>query len=99
MTFLRETFGDRIISRRCKVCWPSNSLDLNPLDYSLWSIIEDYVFKSNLSTLIQVKIKVKQCVDELNKDEAKVRRIVSNLYKRAQICKNENGGHFEHKMN
>ena len=57
------------------------------------------MFKSNPSTLIQVKNKVKQCDDELNKDEAKVRRIVANLYKRAQICRNENGGHFEHKMN
>ena len=56
------------------------------------------MFKSNPSTLIQVKNKVKQCVDELNKDEAKVLRIVANLYKRAQSCKNENGGHFGHKM-
>ena len=68
------------------------------LYYSLWSIIEDYVFKSNPSTFNQVKIKVKECIDELNKDEAKVRRIVGNLYKRAQFCKNEDGSHFEHKM-
>ena len=98
LAFLKRTFGNRIISRRCDVCWPSNSPDLNPLEFSLWSIIEDYVFRSNVTTLNQVKNKVKECVDELNKDEAKVCRIVGNLYKRAKICKDENGDHFEHKM-
>ena len=98
LDFLKSVFGDRIISRRCDVCWPAASPDLNPLDFSLWSIIEDYVFKSNPSTLLQVKKKVQECIDDLNKDPAKVRRIVGNMYKRARMCRNENGGHFEHKM-
>ena len=63
-------------SERLRKNQNQNSPDLNPLDYSLWSIIEDYVFRSNPSTLNQVKSKVKQCVDELNKDPQKVRRIV-----------------------
>ena len=35
LDFLREHFGDRIISRRADVIWPSSSPDHNPLDYSL----------------------------------------------------------------
>ena len=44
----------------------------------------------------QIKEKVQECIDELNSDEEKVRRIVGNIRKRADLCINENGGHFEH---
>ena len=35
LDFLEGHFGDRIISRRAAVIWPSSSPDHNPLDYSL----------------------------------------------------------------
>ena len=35
LDFLRQHFGERIISRRADVIWPSSSPDHNPLDYSL----------------------------------------------------------------
>ena len=42
------------------------------------------------------KEKVQECINELNSDEEKVRRIVGNIRKRAELCIQENGGHFEH---
>ena len=40
-------FEDRIISRRAGVVWPPRSCDLMPLDYYLWSAVEDkcYAYK------------------------------------------------------
>ncbi|GFY30993.1 DUF4817 domain-containing protein [Trichonephila clavipes] len=34
---LKDTFGDRLISRFGPVNWPPRSCDLTPLDYFLWS--------------------------------------------------------------
>ncbi|GFU00261.1 putative LOC100569746 [Trichonephila clavipes] len=33
---LKDTFGDRLISRFVPVNWPPRSYDLTPLDYFLW---------------------------------------------------------------
>ena len=96
LAFLKKHFGSRIISRRCVVFWPAASPDLNPLDFSLWGIIEDYVFRSNPKSLSEIKKKVSECIAELNEDEDKLRQIVGNLRKRAELCVQENGGHFEH---
>ena len=49
-------------------------------------------------TVNQIKCKVQECIDNLNKDEAKVRRIIGNLEPRAQLCIDQDGGHIEHSM-
>ncbi|GFX04403.1 DUF4817 domain-containing protein [Trichonephila clavipes] len=36
---LKDTFGDRLISRFGPVNWPPRSCDLTPLDYFLWSYV------------------------------------------------------------
>ncbi|GFX30981.1 hypothetical protein TNCV_2024841 [Trichonephila clavipes] len=35
---LKDTFGDRLISRFGPVNWPPRSCDLTPLDYFLWAM-------------------------------------------------------------
>ncbi|GFV18041.1 uncharacterized protein TNCV_168451 [Trichonephila clavipes] len=37
---LKDTFGDRIISRFGPVNWPPRSCDLTPLDYFLWGYVK-----------------------------------------------------------
>ncbi|GFX07788.1 putative DD41D transposase [Trichonephila clavipes] len=37
---LKDTFGDRLISRFGPVNWPPRSCDLTPLDYFLWSYVK-----------------------------------------------------------
>lgn len=49
-------------------------------------------------TVNQIKCKVQECIDNLNKDEAKVRCIIGNLEPRAQLCNDQDGGHIEHSM-
>ncbi|GFU58323.1 uncharacterized protein TNCV_4389921 [Trichonephila clavipes] len=38
---LKDTFGDRLISRFGPVNWPPRSCDLTPLDYFLWGYVND----------------------------------------------------------
>ncbi|GFX67478.1 DNA-directed RNA polymerase subunit [Trichonephila clavipes] len=41
---LKDTFGDRLISRFGPVNWPPRSWDLTPLDYFLWGYVKWTVF-------------------------------------------------------
>ncbi|GFU54033.1 transposable element Tc3 transposase [Trichonephila clavipes] len=44
---LKDTFGDRLISRFVPVNWPSRSCDLTPLDYFLWGYVKSLVYVGN----------------------------------------------------
>ncbi|GFV13453.1 uncharacterized protein TNCV_129511 [Trichonephila clavipes] len=41
---LKDTFGDRLISRFGPVNWPPRSCDLTQLDYFLWSYVKSLVY-------------------------------------------------------
>ncbi|GFU48584.1 DUF4817 domain-containing protein [Trichonephila clavipes] len=48
---LKDTFGDRLISRFAPVNWPPRSCDLTPLDYFLWSYVKSLVYADKPQTL------------------------------------------------
>ncbi|GFW41623.1 putative DD41D transposase [Trichonephila clavipes] len=48
---LKDTLGDRLISRFGPVNWPPRSCDLTPLDYFLWDYVKSLVYADNPQTL------------------------------------------------
>ncbi|GFX99449.1 DUF4817 domain-containing protein [Trichonephila clavipes] len=46
MDVLKDTFGDRVISRNLfgPVNWPPRSCDLTPLDYFMWGYVKSLVY-------------------------------------------------------
>ncbi|GFV87711.1 transposase [Trichonephila clavipes] len=48
---LKDTFGDRLISRFGPVNGPPRSCDLTPLDYFLWGCIKSFVYADKPQTL------------------------------------------------
>ncbi|GFW39139.1 DUF4817 domain-containing protein [Trichonephila clavipes] len=48
---LKDTFGDRLISRFGPMNWPPRSCDLTPLDYFLWSYVKSLVYADKPQTL------------------------------------------------
>ncbi|GFX06444.1 uncharacterized protein TNCV_3016781 [Trichonephila clavipes] len=48
---LKDTFGDRLISRFGPVNWPPRSCDLTPLDYFLWGYVKSWVYADKPQTL------------------------------------------------
>ncbi|GFW85898.1 uncharacterized protein TNCV_1967091 [Trichonephila clavipes] len=48
---LKDTFGDRLISRIGPVNWPPRSCDLTPLDYFLWGYVKSLVYADKPQTL------------------------------------------------
>ncbi|GFT25916.1 putative DD41D transposase [Trichonephila clavipes] len=50
MDLLKDTFGDRLISRFGPVNWPPRSCDLTPLDYFLWGYVKSLVYADKPQT-------------------------------------------------
>ncbi|GFX07555.1 uncharacterized protein TNCV_5092661 [Trichonephila clavipes] len=48
---LKDTFGDRLISRFGPVNWPPRSCDLTPLDYFLWGYVKSLIYADKPQTL------------------------------------------------
>ncbi|GFV94526.1 uncharacterized protein TNCV_3048191 [Trichonephila clavipes] len=48
---LKNTFGDRLISRFGPVKWPPRCCDLTPLDYFLWGYVKSLVYADKPQTL------------------------------------------------
>ncbi|GFU60785.1 piggyBac transposable element-derived protein 4 [Trichonephila clavipes] len=48
---LKETFGDRLISRFRPVNWPPRSCDLTLLDYFLWGYVKSLIYADKPQTL------------------------------------------------
>ncbi|GFX13155.1 uncharacterized protein TNCV_2989191 [Trichonephila clavipes] len=51
INLLKDTFGDRLISRFGSVNWPPRSCDLTPLDYFLWGYVKSLVYADKPQTL------------------------------------------------
>ncbi|GFS89271.1 uncharacterized protein TNCV_1259971 [Trichonephila clavipes] len=59
---LKETFGDRLISRFGPVNWPPRSCDLTPLDYFLWGYVKSLVYADKPQTLDHLEDDVRRVV-------------------------------------
>ncbi|GFU04663.1 uncharacterized protein TNCV_4377281 [Trichonephila clavipes] len=57
---LKDTFGDRLISRFGPVNWPPRSCDLTPLDYFLWSYVKSLVYADKPQTLDHLEDNIRQ---------------------------------------
>ncbi|GFX42891.1 transposable element Tc3 transposase [Trichonephila clavipes] len=62
---LKDTFGDRLISRFGLVNWPPRSCDLTPLDYFLWGYVKSLVYVDKPQTLGHL--------------EDNIRRVIANI--------------------
>ncbi|GFX51336.1 putative DD41D transposase [Trichonephila clavipes] len=59
---LKDTFGDRLISRFGPVNWPPRSCDLTPLDYFLWGYVKSWVYADNPQTLDHLEDNIRRVI-------------------------------------
>lgn len=76
-----------------KDIWPSNSPDLNPMDYAVWSILERKVSAKRYDTVDALKRALTRAWDDISVEE--LATIVDNFPKRLNACISARGGHFE----
>ncbi|GFV07740.1 DUF4817 domain-containing protein [Trichonephila clavipes] len=62
---LKETFGDRLISRFGPVNWPPRSCDLTPLDYFLWGYVKSLVYADKPQTLDHLEDNIRRVIADI----------------------------------
>ncbi|GFX81417.1 putative DD41D transposase [Trichonephila clavipes] len=62
---LKDTFGDRLISRFGRVNWPPRSCDLTPLDYFLWGYVKSLVYADNPQTLDHLGDNIRRVIADI----------------------------------
>ncbi|GFW49562.1 uncharacterized protein TNCV_2843431 [Trichonephila clavipes] len=62
---LKDTFGDRLISRFGPVNWPPRSCDLTPLDYILWGYVKSLVYANKPQTLDHLEDNIRRVIADI----------------------------------
>ncbi|GFX22580.1 DUF4817 domain-containing protein [Trichonephila clavipes] len=62
---LKDTFGDRLISRFGPVNWPPRSCDLTPLDYFLWGYVKSLVYAGKPQTLDHLEDNIRRVISDI----------------------------------
>ncbi|GFU50756.1 putative DD41D transposase [Trichonephila clavipes] len=62
---LKDTFGNRLISRFGPVNWPPRSCDLTPLDYCLWGYVKSLVYADKQQTLDYLEENIRRVIADI----------------------------------
>ncbi|GFV96155.1 uncharacterized protein TNCV_1871151 [Trichonephila clavipes] len=62
---LKDTFGDRLISRFGPVNWPPRSCDLTPLDYFLWGYVKSLFYANKPQTLDHLEDNIRRVIADI----------------------------------
>ena len=73
--------------------WPPSSPDCNPMDYSVWSVLEAEACKKPHKTIDSLKKALQKAWDSLS--PAYLRATVDDFPKRLEACVKADGRHFE----
>jgi len=73
--------------------WPSGSPDLNPLDYKLWSVMEEHACRKRHRNLEELKRSLTKAAREIPLET--VRAAIAEWPDRLKSCVKAKGGHFE----
>jgi inhibitor of nuclear factor kappa-B kinase subunit alpha len=73
--------------------WPASSPDLNPLDYFVWSKLQQMVCCKNYASITALKAALQRGWANLPQEE--VCAAIQSWKKRLRLCVKNRGGHFE----
>lgn len=91
---LQLYFPNKWIGNNGPIMWPARSPDLTPLDFFVWGHVKNEVYKNKYASVNELREKVDVTVRSLSRDM--IRRATRSVVKRARICLEQNGFHFEH---
>ena len=76
--------------------WPPKSPDLNPVDYKVWSVLPEQVYKVKVDDVDELRQRIQTVWDEL--DQRIIDMAIKQWCTRLRACVEAKGGHFEHKL-
>jgi len=74
--------------------WPPNLPDLNSVDYTVWSVLQERVYPTKISDVNEPKRRINSEWAALS--HADIERAVGEWRQRLRACVRAGGGHFDH---
>ncbi|GFW96734.1 transposable element Tc3 transposase [Trichonephila clavipes] len=89
---LKDTFGDRLISRFGPVNWPPRSCDLTPLDYFLWGYVKSLVCADKPQTLDHLEDNIRRVIADIRPQV--LEKVIENWTSRLDYIRASRGSHM-----
>ncbi|GFT32094.1 hypothetical protein TNCV_3468981 [Trichonephila clavipes] len=89
---LKDTFGDRLISRFGPVNWPPRSCDLTPLDYFLWGYVKSLVYADKPQTLDHLEDNIRRVIADIGPQM--LEKVIENWTSRLDYIRASRGSHM-----
>ncbi|GFW25666.1 uncharacterized protein TNCV_1309271 [Trichonephila clavipes] len=89
---LKDTFGDRLISRFGPVNWPYRSCDLTPLDYFLWDYVKSLVYADKPQTLDHLEDNIRRVIADIRPQM--LEKVIENWTSRLDYIRASRGSHM-----
>ncbi|GFX25638.1 uncharacterized protein TNCV_2082731 [Trichonephila clavipes] len=86
---LKDTFGDRLISRFGPVNWPPRSCDLTPLDYFLWGYVKSLVYADKPQTLDHFEDNIRRVIADIRPQM--LEKVIENWTSRLDYIRGSRG--------
>ncbi|GFU34650.1 ig-like domain-containing protein [Trichonephila clavipes] len=88
---LKDTFGDRLISRFGPVNWPPRYCDLTPLDYFLWGYVKSLVYADKPQTLDHLEDSICRVIADIRPQM--LEKVIENWTSRFDYIRASRGSH------
>ncbi|GFV57890.1 transposase [Trichonephila clavipes] len=89
---LKDTFGDRLISRFGPVNWPPRSCDVTPLDYFLWGYVKPLVYADKPQTLDHLEDNIRRVIADIRPQM--LEKVIENWTSRLDYIRASRGNHM-----
>ncbi|GFU92637.1 uncharacterized protein TNCV_4795651 [Trichonephila clavipes] len=89
---LKDTFGDRLISRFGPVNWLPRSCDLTPLDYFLWGYVKSLVYADKPQTLDPLEDNIRRVIADIRAQM--LEKVIENWTSRLDYIRASRGSHM-----
>ncbi|GFY10119.1 DUF4817 domain-containing protein [Trichonephila clavipes] len=89
---LKDTLGDRLISRFGPVNWPPRSCDLTPLDYFLWGYVKSLVYADKPQTLDHLEDNIRRVIADIRPQM--LEKVIENWTSRLDYIRASRGSHM-----
>ncbi|GFX98795.1 transposable element Tc3 transposase [Trichonephila clavipes] len=89
---LKDTFGDRLISRFGPVNWPPRSCDLTALVYFLWGYVKSLVYADKPQTLDHLEDNIRRVIADIRPQM--LEKVIENWTSRLDYIRASRGSHM-----
>ncbi|GFY28078.1 putative DD41D transposase [Trichonephila clavipes] len=86
---LKDTFGDRLISRFGPVNWPPRSCDVTLLDYFLWGYVKSLVYADKPQTLDYLEDNIRRVIADIRPQM--LEKVIENWTSRLDYIRSSHG--------